>query len=96
MNEKKDNIRNHSLSELQHIFKNLDEKGFRAKQVYEWLWKKNAQSFEDMTDISKELRAHLAEKFDYHMDKSKDNLSKLLEYINDYSHIQHFKKLLNI
>jgi hypothetical protein len=38
----------------------------------------------------------LAEKFDYHMDKSKDNLSKLLEYINDYSHIEHFKKLLNI
>jgi len=38
---------------------------------------------------------NLAEKFDYHMDKSKDNLSKLLEYINDYSHIEHFKKLLN-
>ena len=32
--------------------------------MHEWLWKKNAQSFEDMTDISKELRAHLAEKFD--------------------------------
>lgn len=38
----------------------------------------------------------LAEKFDYHMNKSKDNLSKLLEYINDYSHIELFKKLLNI
>lgn len=38
----------------------------------------------------------LAEKFDYYMDKSKGNLSKLLEYINDYSHVEHFKKLLNI
>jgi hypothetical protein len=38
----------------------------------------------------------LAEKFDYYMDKSKDNLSKLLNYINDYSHTELFKKLLNI
>jgi len=37
----------------------------------------------------------LAEKFDYYKDMSKKNLSKLLEYINDYSYIEHFKKLLN-
>jgi hypothetical protein len=37
----------------------------------------------------------LSEKFEYYTDKSKNNLSKLLEYINDYSHIEHFKKLLN-
>jgi 23S rRNA (adenine2503-C2)-methyltransferase len=45
-------------------FETIGEKKFRTKQVHEWLWKKNAQSFEDMTDISKELRAHLAEKFE--------------------------------
>jgi len=37
----------------------------------------------------------LAEKFDHHINMSKNNLSKLLEYINDYSHVEHFKKLLN-
>ena len=60
----KQNIRHLSLEELTKHFETIGEKKFRTKQVHEWLWKKNAQSFEDMTDISKELRAHLAEKFD--------------------------------
>jgi hypothetical protein len=37
----------------------------------------------------------LAEKFEYYKNMSKNNLSKLLDYINDYSYIEHFKKLLN-
>lgn len=41
----------------------LGEKAFRAKQVYEWLWKKSARDFESMTNLSKELRALLEEKF---------------------------------
>lgn len=32
-------------------------------QTYEWLWKKNARSFEEMSNLSKELRAKLAEHF---------------------------------
>ena len=60
----KQNIRHLSLEELTKHFETIGEKKFRTKQVHEWLWKKNAQSFEDMTDISKELRAHLAEKFE--------------------------------
>ena len=39
------NIRNLSLKELQGEFVERNEKSFRAKQVYEWLWKKNAASF---------------------------------------------------
>ena len=42
----------------------MGEKKFRTKQVHEWIWKKNAQSFEDMTDLSKDLRNHLSERFD--------------------------------
>ena len=49
--------------ELQHIFKNLDEKGFRAKQVYEWLWKKNAASFDEMSNLSLPLREKLNNHF---------------------------------
>ena len=41
----------------------MDEKSFRAKQVYEWLWKKSCVSFNDMSNISKELRAKLDENF---------------------------------
>jgi 23S rRNA (adenine2503-C2)-methyltransferase len=53
MNDKKENIRNHSLLELQQLFKTFDEKSFRAKQVYEWLWKKDASTFEEMSNLSK-------------------------------------------
>ena len=57
------NIRNLTLDELQNYFAEMDEKKFRAKQVYEWLWQKHAGSFDAMTNISKELRLKLAEHF---------------------------------
>lgn len=57
------NIRNLSLKELQEAFVSRNEKPFRAKQVYEWLWKKNAASFEEMTNLSKELRELLQSDF---------------------------------
>jgi hypothetical protein len=38
---------------------------------------------------------NLAKEFDDYKSMSKMNLSKLLEYIHDYSYIEHFKKLLN-
>jgi 23S rRNA (adenine2503-C2)-methyltransferase len=41
----------------------MDEKGFSAKQVYEWLWKKSCLSFDEMSNISKELRTKLNENF---------------------------------
>ena len=53
------NIRNLSLKELQDEFVARNEKAFRAKQVYEWLWKKNAASFDEMTNLSKDLREWL-------------------------------------
>lgn len=61
--ETKKDIRKISLPELQDIFVGMGEKKFRAKQVYEWLWKKSAQSFEEMTNLSKPLRQFLEENF---------------------------------
>jgi 23S rRNA (adenine2503-C2)-methyltransferase len=57
------NIRNLSLSELENFFVAMGEKKFRAKQVYEWIWQKHAQSFADMTNLSKDLRQKLGENF---------------------------------
>ena len=59
----KKNIRLLSLSELEQYFETLSEKKFRAKQVYEWLWLKQAHTFEAMTNLSKELRVKLTDKF---------------------------------
>jgi 23S rRNA (adenine2503-C2)-methyltransferase len=57
------NIRGLSLNELENYFESLGEKKFRAKQVYEWLWLKQAHSFDAMTNLSKELRGKLSEHF---------------------------------
>ena len=59
----KTDIRSLNLEELQERFSGMDEKSFRAKQVYEWLWQKSCISFGEMSNISKELRAKLEENF---------------------------------
>jgi 23S rRNA (adenine2503-C2)-methyltransferase len=58
MSEKKD-IRKYSLAQLQEDFKSMGLQSFRAKQVYEWLWNKQAMDFEAMSNLSKDLRAQL-------------------------------------
>ncbi|MCA4781722.1 23S rRNA (adenine(2503)-C(2))-methyltransferase RlmN [Empedobacter stercoris] len=63
MNTTKKDIRKLSQAEIEDYFKGIGEKSFRAKQVYEWLWKKNAHQFDDMTNISKALREQLGESF---------------------------------
>lgn len=62
MSTKKD-IR--ALSEVQivEILKEKGEPKFRAKQIYEWLWKKTAHNFDDMSNLSKPLRDWLKENF---------------------------------
>jgi len=59
------NIREFSLPELKTFFESIGDKKFRAMQVYEWLWKKNARSFDHMTNLSIELREKLKETFDF-------------------------------
>jgi len=55
MGEKKD-IRNLSLEELIDFCAANKLPKFRAKQIWEWLWKKRAVSFEEMTSLSKDMR----------------------------------------
>lgn len=65
----KPNIRTAPDEVLQKFFLSKGEKAFRAKQVQEWLWKKGAHSFEEMSNLSKELRNSLIEAFDIHFVK---------------------------
>lgn len=60
-----ENIRHVTLEKLLEYFLSINEKKFRAKQVYEWIWKKGANSFDDMTDVSKELRERLSKTFSF-------------------------------
>ncbi|CAI8271077.1 MAG: Dual-specificity RNA methyltransferase RlmN [Cryomorphaceae bacterium] len=62
MEEKKD-IRNTSVENLQKFCAEHKLPQFRAKQVQEWLWKKKAVSFEEMTSLSKPMRDLFANHF---------------------------------
>ena len=59
----KRDIRQLSLEQLTEYFLAIGDKGFRAKQVYEWLWKKSAKDFDQMTNISLETREKLKAEF---------------------------------
>jgi 23S rRNA (adenine2503-C2)-methyltransferase len=60
----KKDIRKLSLSQIKEFLVEKGEQGFRAKQVYEWLWKKSVQSFDEMTNLSKKMREVLDENFE--------------------------------
>ena len=58
MDSKKD-IKSLNLEELKTELESMGEKAFRAKQMYEWMHVKLARSFDEMTNLSKPLRAKL-------------------------------------
>ncbi len=60
----KRDIRQLSLDDIKEFFVSEGEQAFRAKQVYEWLWKKSAKDFDQMTNISLEMREKLKTHFD--------------------------------
>ena len=57
----KTDIKSLNLKELTEYMEQLGEKGFRAKQIYQWMHVKQVSSFEEMTNISKGLIEKLKE-----------------------------------
>lgn len=57
------NIKNYNLPELKEEFTSIGEKPFRAEQVFKWIYEQNATSFDEMTNLSLELREKLKENY---------------------------------
>jgi 23S rRNA (adenine2503-C2)-methyltransferase len=57
------NLRHLTLAEIETLIATWDEKPFRAKQIYEWIWKHGAAGIDDMLNLSKALREKLKESF---------------------------------
>ena len=60
-----EDIRHISQQKLLQFIEGLGEKKFRATQIEEWLWKKGARSWDEMTNISAQLRQQLSENFGF-------------------------------
>ena len=64
--EKKD-IRSYTFEELKTEMEQIGEKAFRSTQIYSWLHEKLADSFDEMTNLSKTLREKLNAEYEIRM-----------------------------
>ena len=51
----------HSISELESFAESLDEKPFRGRQLFDWIYRQQVDDFSKMTDLSKSFREKLNE-----------------------------------
>lgn len=57
------NLRQISVEEIEEVLKNLEEPMYRAQQIHDWIWKKHVSDIDEMTNLSKDMRAKLKEHF---------------------------------
>ena len=90
----KNNIKNYNLEELQEIVEKFGEKKYRAEQIFNWIYKENVTSFDDMANLPLSLTEKLKENYDLHIFKiitkqeSKDGTKKYLFDILDGNAIE--------
>ena len=76
MTEFKKNLTHLNKKNLEAAVVALGEKSFRAKQIWNWIFARGVKSFDEMTNISKEIRETLAQNFSLNRPEiSKDILS---------------------
>src|ERR1019366_4142446 len=64
-NAAKIDIKSLRFDELQEKLNQLQAPSYRAGQLTDWLYKKRARSFDEMTDLPQSLRAQLAAQFSF-------------------------------
>jgi len=87
-------IKSLNMAGLKEFVKELGLEPYRAKQIAQWLYKKRVNSFEEMTNLSKEARKKLAERAELHplklvkVEESSDGTRKYLFELKDGSRIE--------
>lgn len=62
VNMNKADLLSYTFDELKTFIAEIGEKSFRTKQIFEWIHKKNVDSFDEMSNLSKDLRENLKQK----------------------------------
>lgn len=82
------NIKDYNLEELKKEFVDFNEKPYRAEQVFKWIYESNITSFDDMSNISIELREKLKKEFSiciYKIVKKQESSDGTKKYLFDIS-----------
>lgn len=87
------NIFGYTISDLEKYFEEIGEKKFKATQVFEWLYKKRVTSFDEMSNIKKEIILKLKADFSINqlhiIDKKSDiDVHKYLFELDDGEKIE--------
>ncbi len=80
------NIKDYNLEELKQEFIGLGEKPYRAEQVFKWLYITNVASFDEMSNLSIELRDKLKQEFSicaYNIIKKQESSDGTKKYLFD-------------
>ena len=83
-----------TLQELEQYFETINEKKFRAKQVFDWIYQKRITDFSQMKNISKTIQEKLSGEFDIDVltldlkQESKDGTIKYLFEVRDGHYIE--------
>ncbi len=83
-----------TLDDLKAWLSEVDQPGFRAKQIQGWVYQRRASSFQDMSDLPKKLRDLLAEQFvifsssESHVASSSDGTDKILVRLADGGEVE--------
>ena len=60
------NIKDFDLEDLKKELQNIGEKSYRAEQIFKWIFQDKVTSFDEMTNLSLELREKLKQNYDMH------------------------------
>ena len=80
------NIKDYNLDELKQELVSIGEKPFRAEQIFKWIYQEKVKSFDEMTNISLELREKLKENYticNYNILKRQESKDGTIKYLFD-------------
>ncbi len=80
------NIKDYNLEELKKEMQEIGEKPFRAEQIFKWLYQEKVKSFNEMTNLSLELRKKLEENYsicNFKIIKKQESKDGTIKYLFD-------------
>ena len=80
------NIKDYNLEELKKELISIGEKPFRAEQIFKWIYQENVTSFDEMTNLSLELREKLKQNYSlciFNILKRQESSDGTIKYLFD-------------
>ena len=80
------NIKDYNFEQLKQEMIQIGEKPFRAEQIFKWIYQEKVKTFDEMTNISLELRKKLKENYtlcNYNILKKQESKDGTIKYLFD-------------